>query len=35
MADHHTNGLDIRRLSSTEWAQAFPVIAQLRSLDEA
>ncbi|SIO70734.1 Acetyltransferase (GNAT) domain-containing protein [Burkholderia sp. GAS332] len=35
MADHHTNGLDIRRLSPTEWAQAFPVIAQLRSLDEA
>lgn len=34
MVDNHTNSLDIRRLSPREWAQAFPVIAQLRSLDE-
>ncbi|MDF3835728.1 GNAT family N-acetyltransferase [Cupriavidus basilensis] len=27
--------LDIRRLSPTEWEQAFPIISQLRSLDEA
>lgn len=34
MADNHNNSLDIRRLSPTEWAQAFPVIAQLRALDQ-
>ncbi|RKE39962.1 acetyltransferase (GNAT) family protein [Paraburkholderia sp. BL23I1N1] len=34
MADHYNNHLDVRRLSPAEWAQAFPVIAQLRSLDE-
>ncbi|RKF38238.1 GNAT family N-acetyltransferase [Paraburkholderia fungorum] len=35
MADNHNKSLDIRRLSSAEWVQAFPVIAQLRSLDQA
>ncbi|CAE6733570.1 hypothetical protein R69888_02179 [Paraburkholderia haematera] len=35
MADNHNKSLDIRRLSPAEWTQAFPVIAQLRSLDEA
>ena len=27
--------LDIRRLTPAEWGHAYPVIAQLRSLDEA
>jgi len=35
MTKNGYNSLDIRRLSPTEWVQAFPVIAQLRSLDEA
>lgn len=34
MADNHDSSLEIRRLSPAEWAQAFPVIAQLRSLDK-
>ena len=35
MADNRNKSLDTRRLSPTEWAQAFPVIAQLRPLDQA
>lgn len=35
MNEQHFTELEIRRLSSTEWAQAYPVIAQLRALDEA
>ncbi|CAE6735572.1 GNAT family N-acetyltransferase [Paraburkholderia nemoris] len=34
MADNHNDSLDIRRLAPAEWAQAFPVIAQLRALDQ-
>jgi GNAT superfamily N-acetyltransferase len=33
-AGHHT-AANIRRLLPTEWPQAFPVISQLRTLDEA
>ncbi|WMD20979.1 GNAT family N-acetyltransferase [Achromobacter seleniivolatilans] len=31
----HQRTLEIRRLSPAEWSQAYPVMAQLRSLDEA
>jgi len=34
MTEHRRCRLEIRRLSPTEWVQAYPVIAQLRSLDE-
>ncbi|WGS54112.1 GNAT family N-acetyltransferase [Paraburkholderia sp. D15] len=30
-----TTRIDVRRLTPAEWATAFPLIAQLRSLDEA
>ena len=35
MTADRSASLDIRRLSPAQWGQAFPVIAQLRSLDEA
>ncbi|MFL9866567.1 GNAT family N-acetyltransferase [Paraburkholderia fungorum] len=33
MVENHNKNLDIRRLAPAEWAAAFPLIAQLRSLD--
>ncbi|RDJ99635.1 GNAT family N-acetyltransferase [Paraburkholderia lacunae] len=33
MTANRSTSLDIRRLSPAEWAQAFPIIAQLRPLD--
>ncbi|MHA7680133.1 GNAT family N-acetyltransferase [Cupriavidus sp. PET2-C1] len=35
MTAKRSANLEIRRLSPAEWGQAFPVITQLRSLDEA
>lgn len=35
MSQSRRNNLNVRRLSPAEWAQALPVIFQLRSLDEA
>ncbi|WP_207557123.1 GNAT family N-acetyltransferase [Paraburkholderia acidicola] len=35
MIESHRITLEIKRLSPAEWVQAYPVIAQLRSLDEA
>jgi GNAT superfamily N-acetyltransferase len=35
MTEQRQSGLEIRRLSPVEWGHAYPVIAQLRSLDEA
>jgi ribosomal protein S18 acetylase RimI-like enzyme len=35
MTESRRTDVNIRRLAPTEWAQAFPVISQLRSLDEA
>jgi GNAT superfamily N-acetyltransferase len=34
MTEPRRIALEIKRLSPTEWVQAYPVIAQLRSLDE-
>ncbi|MFJ1259686.1 GNAT family N-acetyltransferase [Cupriavidus sp. CuC1] len=34
MTEHRCSRLEIRRLSPPEWMQAYPVIAQLRSLEE-
>jgi GNAT superfamily N-acetyltransferase len=34
MSEHHCSSLEMRRLSPPEWIHAYPVIAQLRSLDE-
>ncbi|SDG97933.1 Acetyltransferase (GNAT) family protein [Paraburkholderia steynii] len=34
MTEHRCSGLEIRRLSPPEWMHAYPVIAQLRSLEE-
>lgn len=35
MPEHRSSRLEIRRLSPPEWVQAYPVIAQLRSLEES
>ena len=35
MTEHRCSRLEIRRLSPSEWMQAYPVTAQLRSLEEA
>jgi GNAT superfamily N-acetyltransferase len=35
MPEHRHSKFEIRRLSPPEWVQAYPVIAQLRSLEEA
>ncbi|KVC57380.1 GCN5 family acetyltransferase [Burkholderia pseudomultivorans] len=35
MTEHRHSSFDIRRLAPPEWARAYPVVAQLRALDEA
>lgn len=35
MSQSRRNSLNVRRLTPAEWAQAFPVMCELRSLDEA
>jgi N-acetylglutamate synthase-like GNAT family acetyltransferase len=35
MTESHSVALNVRRLEPAEWPQAFPVISQLRTLDEA